>query len=327
MTAPPAPAPRKIPWTRRLLSAQGRSLEITRAGWLFLLLTLAVGFAAVNSGSNLLHVVFGCQIGMIIASGILSETMVRRPVVRRSLAAPAHARTAAALRVDVRNPAERGELLAISVEDDDRRLGAGQAGGVFVLSLPAGRSTELTTQVVLARRGRHSLPPAVVATRFPFGLFVKRRELPIGPPVIVYPHVREIEPGGAAARDAGEGDGARPVAARSGEVYGLRDYRDGDDAKHVNWVATARLDRPIMTEFEAPGRVERWVELGAGTADTPAFETMVEDAASLAVALLRGGEIAVGLRHAGAVVVPPGQGPDQESRILEFLALVGAEAS
>ena len=63
---------------RRMLTARGRSLDITRAGWLFIVLTLAVGFAAINSGSNLLHAIFGAQMALIIGSGVLSERTVRR---------------------------------------------------------------------------------------------------------------------------------------------------------------------------------------------------------------------------------------------------------
>ena len=67
---------------RRFLSARGRSLEIAKAGWLFIVITLAVGFAAINTASNLLHALFGVQLGLIVASGALSERMVSRAILR-----------------------------------------------------------------------------------------------------------------------------------------------------------------------------------------------------------------------------------------------------
>jgi uncharacterized protein (DUF58 family) len=43
---------------------------------------------------------------------------------------------------------------------------------------------------------------------------------------------------------------ARPPGA-STAFAGLRDYVRGDDARRVNWTATARLDRPVVVEVEA----------------------------------------------------------------------------
>ena len=111
---------KRVSLLRRMLTARGRSLEITTAGWLFILLTLAVGFAAINSGANLLHVIFGVQLGLIVASGVLSENMVRRARARRIPSSALHAQSPGALRVELSAREGRGELLALSVEDDDR---------------------------------------------------------------------------------------------------------------------------------------------------------------------------------------------------------------
>ena len=146
---------KQVPLIRRMLTARGRSLEITTAGWLFILLTLAVGFAAINSGANLLHVIFGIQLGLIVASGVLSENMVRRAQARRLPTSALHAQTPGALRVELRAREGRGELLALSVEDDDRIEDAGECGAVFALSVPSGETLEMHSTVVMPRRGRH----------------------------------------------------------------------------------------------------------------------------------------------------------------------------
>src|SRR5262245_24465994 len=107
---------KKIPLIRRMLTARGRSLEITKAGWLFIVLTLAVGFAAINSGANLLHVLFGCQIGLILASGVLSENMVQRARVQRRATSALHAGSRGALAIELRNHSPRGDMISVSVE-------------------------------------------------------------------------------------------------------------------------------------------------------------------------------------------------------------------
>jgi uncharacterized protein (DUF58 family) len=310
---------------RRMLTARGRSLEITRAGWLFILLTLAVGFAAINSGSNLLHAIFGAQMALIIGSGVLSERTVRRTEATRIPGLTLHAMTPAPVRVEIRNVHPTADLLSVSVEDDERWDGEGKCEPAFAVRLPAGGAVELTTTVTMPHRGRHRLPPAVVSTRFPFGLFVKRREL--APPrlVTIYPRVMPVPlHGGLRHRPgAGEASGRR---ARVGEFYGLREYREGDDPQRIYWKASARGRGPVLREHEALGDTEVVLELHAGRTGDAAFEREVEHVASLAVAHLREPGVAVGLRYAGELVVPPTSGAHGRRELLECLAVVGGAA-
>ena len=307
-----------------MLTARGRSLEITKSGWLFIVLTLAVGFAAINSGANLLHVLFGCQIGLIIASGLLSESMVRRARVHRRVASPLHAGTRGALIVELRNESARGDMISVSVEDDDRLDSPDTTEPVFTVAVPGGAATTLHTSVTMHRRGRHALPKAVVATRFPFGLFVKRRDLRAREQVLVYPRVHPVDAGLLREVRTGQGE-ARGSRARAGEFYGLAEFREGEELRRIHWPATARIGRAVVQEFEARGEAELVLHLQPGVAGEPSFESEIEELASQVVALLREGRVATGLRYGGRLVVEPGVGPAHERRLLEFLALVGLE--
>jgi uncharacterized protein (DUF58 family) len=309
-------------WLRRLLTARGRSLEITRAGWLFIVLTLAIGFAAINSGANLLHAVFGAQMALIVGSGVLSEGAVRRVRARRRVLGPVHAGQAARAIVEIENVDRRSDALSVSVEDDDREEGPARGDAVFAVRVPARGRIALPTVVTMPQRGLHPLPRAVVATRFPFGLFVKRRDLDAPPVVTVYPALHPVRDTGPSG-DPGQGDAGAGRRARAGEFFGLREYRDGDDARRISWRASARLGRPVIREHEARGRPERIVEIGAGKSGDAAFEAAVSEAASRAIADLDAGA-RVGMRYAGTLLVAPDDGPGQRERVLEALARIGA---
>ena len=307
-----------------MLTAQGRSLEITTAGWLFIVLTLAVGFAAINSGANLLHVLFGCQIGLIIASGMLSESMVQRARVRRRIASPVHAGGRGALVVELRNSSDRGDMISVSIEDDDRIETDDKTEPVFSVAVPSGGAATLHTTVTMQHRGLHPLPKAVVATRFPFGLFVKRRDIPGQERVLVYPRIHPVEARFIADARAGQGE-SRGVRDRAGEFFGLAEYRPGQELRRIHWPATARLGKAVVREFESRGEAEQLLLLRPGIAGEESFELEVEEVASQVVALLREGRIATGLRYGPEIVVEPGTGSAHERRLLEFLALVGLD--
>ena len=70
-----------IEWWRRWFFP--RSIRLTPEGRGFLLLTLAVGIAAVNTGNNLFYLLLAMMLSLIVMSGILSEQCFRELQVKR----------------------------------------------------------------------------------------------------------------------------------------------------------------------------------------------------------------------------------------------------
>src|SRR5262245_81585 len=84
-------AKRRWPWSRLKTS---RRLKFTREGKFFVGITLGVGFAAINTGNNLLYLLLGMLLALIIVSGLMSElslrdlTVIRRLPLRAQVARP-----------------------------------------------------------------------------------------------------------------------------------------------------------------------------------------------------------------------------------------------
>src|SRR5262249_25632423 len=62
-----------------------RRLKFTREGKFFVGITLGVGFAAINTGNNLLYLLLGMLLALIIVSGLMSELSLRDLTVVRRL--------------------------------------------------------------------------------------------------------------------------------------------------------------------------------------------------------------------------------------------------
>jgi uncharacterized protein (DUF58 family) len=101
------------------------------------------------------------------------------------------------------------------------------------------------------RRGVYRLRGYRVETDFPFGIYNAARIFPMEDKLTVYPRFepldrlniplgRRYQPGGVAFT-APRGE--------STEYVGNRDYREGDEVRHIDWRATARLNRPIIREY------------------------------------------------------------------------------
>ena len=100
---------------QRLRRVGGRSLVTTREGKILIALALAVGYAAINTGNNLLFFGWGLLLSTIVISGVLSEATLRN--VRLSPARPGELRVGQAgpLGISLRNTARRTPSFGLEV--------------------------------------------------------------------------------------------------------------------------------------------------------------------------------------------------------------------
>ena len=117
-----------------------------------------------------------------------------------------------------------------------------------VPALAPGELTELALDRRVLARGVSVTGVHTVRTGAPFGLL--RRELTQHGLQRVVVHPRRAEPQDLGAL-GGDGELAAGVRARSGhEVHGVREWRRGDDVRHVHWRSTARRGELVVVEPE-----------------------------------------------------------------------------
>ncbi|MEK6694779.1 MAG: DUF58 domain-containing protein, partial [Nitrospirota bacterium] len=167
-----------------------RSLRLTPEGTRFLLLTLAVGMAALNTGNNLLYLLLAMMLSLIVMSGILSEQCLRRLVIRRVIPDNMFANRPATVTLAVANRQPR--LPSFSLRVLDIIEGKAVDRGIHILHLPAGASVSQSYPVLFTRRGRHRIDGVKIQTRFPFGLFIKSANLFLISDLVVYPELRPL---------------------------------------------------------------------------------------------------------------------------------------
>lgn len=296
-----------------------RTLWPTRDGWWCLGAALALGFAAINTGNNLLYLLVSMLLGLVVVSGVLSEQSIRglriEPVAPGELFAGRPALLAA--RVVNRKRWRTSYSVTLEMLDGGHRT--------YLPRLPAGGERLVTWQATPAARGRLRFPAFRIVTRFPFGLFVKGGQAAPRLEMLVYPAVGPVSD--AERRELeGAGSSAARRRGRGHELYNLRDYRPGDDPRLIHWRSSAKSGGLIVREREADAtRDARIVLQGIGGRDAARLERGLARAASLAAHLLRAGA-AVELVGRG-VHVPAGAGPAQRTRLLTALALYDPAAA
>ncbi|NJE04983.1 DUF58 domain-containing protein [Thermococcus sp. M36] len=115
----------------------------------------------------------------------------------------------------------------------------------------------------------------------------------------------------------------------SNDFREIREYRSGDPIKFINWKATARLNEPLVNEYEPEGRAKVMIYLdttetmGVGTVVSGALEAAVSLTLSLLSFLLRN-DFKVGLYLVGSrKLVTPRTGVQALSTFSKLLLHAG----
>jgi uncharacterized protein (DUF58 family) len=310
-----------------------RTLTPTRAGWVFFAFTLGVGFAALNTGNNLLYLVFSLMLAFLVLSGVLSESALRGIEVSRRLPREVYAGAPNAVRLELRNTLGRVGAFAIVVEDrvfseagDPSPRATETAGRVFTLRVAAGERVARRYALTPERRGILEFAPLRISTRFPFGLFVKSRMQDLGGQVLVYPALNDERPQAAHFDATQEGELEHFGSATGSNVAGVREFQPGDPLRRVHWKSSLRRGSLLVLQQDDERDAEVEVELitrsrpRAAEREDAGFEWRVSQAATEVVTHLDAG-LRVGLRT-DAQRIDAASGARQRERLLAFLARV-----
>jgi uncharacterized protein (DUF58 family) len=290
-----------------------RHLRVPFAGRAFLLVTLGVGVAAVNTGNNLLYLALSLNLSLVLLSGVLSEGTLRHVTLSARLASEAFAGEEAFLAVTCSAGTKRfpGFSLVASLKAGKDPV------TVRFPDIAPGSSATRVVPFLPARRGELDSIDASLSTRFPFSLFEKSAGLAVPAAVIVYPR-----PSPPAARS-----GDRPVAAPTGRPFlsgrvgvfplGVREHLPSDPVRDIHWKTTARTGRWMVKERE--GEATPALELRVEEGGTPeAFEVQLSEACGAVLDLERR-TVPFRLRIGDRLCVEA-HDPDRRSKALEALA-------
>jgi uncharacterized protein (DUF58 family) len=220
-------------------------VRMTRIGSSYLIFTLVIGFAALNTGNNALYIGLTFMLGCLLLSGVASKGGLKHlDVELRGLDEAWAGRSAeAVLRVTNRSRIWNVRDVVIT---------SAEIAQPVLLPIVERRSqVDVSAAFVFQRRGIASIQRVDLYTRYPFGFFLKKRRVKMSGEVVVFPRLLP---------DDVSRDRFRPVigdelsANRPGygtEIHSFREYVRGDSLRHVHWRKSASLGRWIMKQTEA----------------------------------------------------------------------------
>jgi len=331
------------------------SFRITKQGIAFFLGVSLLSLAVVNSGNNMLFLVLATMLSTILVSGIAARASLRSISLSLQVPENVFAGETVSIKISLTNTKTILPSFSITVED----MASGKRSRVFSLAkriaarqssttkkiieedavmrhsayFPSIRPLETRSELVVQsfpRRGHYRFTGFLISTQFPFGLFRRGERVQAEGETLVYPRIQEV----AAYYHLlpfmpGKREGVRIGHGES--LHSIRDHRNGESARVVDWKATAKTDRLMAKVFarEEESRfyliLDSLLHWSAGQDGKEKFEKAVSLAASLAAHFCTEGielEFISPQEH-----VPKGVGTDHLFRILRSLAVVECQSA
>jgi len=224
-----------------------RRLRVTAAGRAFILITLGVGAAAINTGNNLLYLALCMNLSLIIVSGFLSEWTLRRVRLSVRHASESFAGRDGFLAVSCSTSGKRFPGFSLSARV---RIGGDEVTVAFP-DIAAGSSATRVVPFRPDRRGRTDSAAAMLSTRFPFALFEKSLEMAVAADLVVFPQPCPPDPRADGAPEPGSAESARTAGRWGAFPRGAREHLPADPVRDIHWKASARMGRWMVKERES----------------------------------------------------------------------------
>jgi uncharacterized protein (DUF58 family) len=222
------------------------TVEFTREGLIFIFLSLAIGAAAVNTGNNILYLIFSLMLGLIVVSGILSRRILNG--MSGVVEFPAHVFSEVPANCFVSVENHKTRLPSIGVRFALRDKAFPSADKYFFYIPPEGKVSSFLN-VIFPQRGLYRLAEIELRTKFPFSFFIKVRRLAVNQTIRVYPKIYRIADD-ALARFSDGLIKESPYRGESPQLLHLRDYKPLDSSKRIHWKASAKIEKFLVKEFQ-----------------------------------------------------------------------------
>ena len=276
-------------------------------------MTLLLGFAAVNTGNNLLFLIVSAMLGFMAISGVLGWLNIRGVEARLILPPEIYRNTPcnATLELTSRRIFIPSFLLRISLMESAEML----------LFLPRQGKARLSTPLVFPVRGMGTIDRLHLSSPFPVGFFVRSRPIPLGTQYLVFPTpIKGPIPG---SDDGRQKRGEHRPAGRgyNGDLERIGDYSGREPLKLIHWRLSARHGSLKVKELSAAGAVPLLLDLQQLRGEE--IEETLGRAAYLVNRLVRANRpIGLKLPH---TVIKPAADQSHRLRLLRELALYGTD--
>jgi uncharacterized protein (DUF58 family) len=291
-----------------------RTIKLTKEGRRFLLAGSLVGIASLNSGNNLIYLIFSMMLSLAVVAVVLSVLNLRKLSCEITFREPLYANVPIGILVAVINN-KLFPSYSVSIDmpfDID--------GSLYFPVAEKGSSEMRFEGLTIRKRGRYELRKIRFKTGFPFIFLYAYREFRYDKEIIIYPEIIDIH-NQLSDIEMQSSEKEHLIIGNEGDFFSVREYVYGEESRNIDWKASAKLQKTMIKEYSRNDERLATIILDNSDADNDeVFERSVSIAASLCSDLIDRGFFVrlITCRK----VVPFGNGKAHLFKILDILAEV-----
>ncbi len=245
--------PRLLARVKLEVFANLRFFRFTRRGAFFILIVFTLSFATFNTGNNLLILVLSFLLASLVVSGIVAKIVLFGLKISLSVPKGMHAKQKTIFLITLHNLKKWFPSFALRLKGEESGTEEQENTSFFVQEknfpyVRAGENLRLRLHCEFSRRGIYPLQGFEIRTTFPFGFFWRGRTLDASGSIMVYPALCDLRPL-FLHHPSFQGLEGQDRKGRGSELYNIRHYKPGDNARFVHWKATAKLARLMIKDF------------------------------------------------------------------------------
>jgi uncharacterized protein (DUF58 family) len=222
-------------------------ITITKAGWFYIILTILLGFAAVNTANNLIYLIVAAFLSFMGISGFFGKRNLSALDVRIEFPDEIYANTGFPLKVTLLNRRRFLPAFLIRVHFLNHEV-------LFPFVDAKTYGVKYAT-ITFPQRGHRRIGDIHVCSVFPFHFFVRCKKVTWAVETVVFPQLKPCELHAAHEREQPfRGERSIDKTGYEGEFISLRDYVKGDPLKHIHWKASAKTGRLKTKELSTLSR-------------------------------------------------------------------------
>ncbi len=218
---------------RKYLS-KSRNTSLKNRGVFFLLFVIFIGAIAVNSGNNLVYLTFSTVLSFILISGFLSFSNLK------------------GIDIEVDFPefvfAKRQSIGILVLKNRTKspkfRLIVFLLNKMIEVDMILNKHSESFTKV-FEQRGIYKITSATIKSDFPFGFFERKKEIKINRNIYVFPEIKNITINKSSNM---VGEIQKERKGQGNEFYSVREYKEGEDSRKINWKLSAKANKLMIIE-------------------------------------------------------------------------------
>jgi len=219
-------------------------ITILKAGYIYIILTILLGIAGVNTGNNLVYLIVSAMLSFMGLSGYLGKVNLKN--LKIHIIPPeeifAKIETPVVIKIENNKKFFPSFLLRVFIEDKN----------LLITFVDNKTSLEKHINLKFEKRGKRKIKEIKICSVFPFNFFKRCITAEINKELTIYPYPKKckyIDGYGKNTKYRGE----TPLhnIGNSEDIIGIRNYTIGDSLKHIHWKATAKTGELKTKEFSS----------------------------------------------------------------------------